>query len=134
MLIYIFGVCVCVSETALDAAFEFHNQLLVPSTWKTEVKEESSSSEDDEDDEEEEQEQDANGEEEEVVAQFHTLITSRLQKNRTEKCSLCHRRKWNRSLRKERIFYSSSTSSWRTEVSPAVNVQNIFEYSVVVIS
>ncbi|XP_024916825.1 AT-rich interactive domain-containing protein 4B isoform X3 [Cynoglossus semilaevis] len=52
-------------KPALDAAFEFHNQLLVPSTWKTEVKEESSSSEDDEDDEEEEQEQDANGEEEE---------------------------------------------------------------------
>ncbi|KAF0027297.1 hypothetical protein F2P81_020038 [Scophthalmus maximus] len=52
-------------KPALDAAFEFKHQLLVPNTWKTEVKEESSSSEDDDDDEEEEQEEDASGEEEE---------------------------------------------------------------------
>uniref|UniRef100_A0A8C6T021 Translocase of outer mitochondrial membrane 20 n=1 Tax=Neogobius melanostomus TaxID=47308 RepID=A0A8C6T021_9GOBI len=51
--------------SALDAALEFLLQLVVPSGWKTEVKEESSSSEEDGDDEEEEQEQDANGEEEE---------------------------------------------------------------------
>uniref|UniRef100_A0A8D3AEI7 AT-rich interaction domain 4B n=1 Tax=Scophthalmus maximus TaxID=52904 RepID=A0A8D3AEI7_SCOMX len=48
----------CMCLTALDAAFEFKHQLLVPNTWKTEVKEESSSSEDDDDDEEEEQEED----------------------------------------------------------------------------
>nr|XP_046257066.1 AT-rich interactive domain-containing protein 4B isoform X2 [Scatophagus argus] len=52
-------------KPALDAAMEFQQQFIVPSTWKTEVKEESSSSEDDDDDEEEEQEEDASGEEEE---------------------------------------------------------------------
>ncbi|XP_008301367.1 AT-rich interactive domain-containing protein 4B isoform X3 [Stegastes partitus] len=52
-------------KPALDAALEFHQQLVVPSIWKTEVKEESSSSEEDDDDEEEEQEEDASGEEEE---------------------------------------------------------------------
>ncbi|XP_062256394.1 AT-rich interactive domain-containing protein 4B isoform X1 [Platichthys flesus] len=52
-------------KPALDAAFEFQHQLLVPSTWKTEVKEESSSSEEEDDDEEEEQQADASGEEEE---------------------------------------------------------------------
>ncbi|XP_039994756.1 AT-rich interactive domain-containing protein 4B isoform X3 [Xiphias gladius] len=52
-------------KPALDAAFEFQQQLVVPSTWKTEVKEESSSSEEDDEDEEEEQEEDASGEEEE---------------------------------------------------------------------
>lgn len=48
---------------------EFQQQFVVPSTWKTEVKEESSSSEDDDEDEEEEQEEDASGEEEEVKAE-----------------------------------------------------------------
>ncbi|XP_051285090.1 AT-rich interactive domain-containing protein 4B isoform X1 [Dicentrarchus labrax] len=52
-------------KPALDAALEFQQQYVVPSTWKTEVKEESSSSEDDDEDEEEEQEEDASGEEEE---------------------------------------------------------------------
>lgn len=59
----------CACLTALDAALAFQQQLVVPGTWKTEVKEESSSSEDDDDDEEEEQEEDASGEEEEVVAE-----------------------------------------------------------------
>ncbi|XP_077437824.1 AT-rich interactive domain-containing protein 4B isoform X2 [Vanacampus margaritifer] len=52
-------------KPVLDAALEFQQQLVIPSTWKTEVKEESSSSEVDDDDEEEEQEEDASGEEEE---------------------------------------------------------------------
>ncbi|XP_006807719.1 AT-rich interactive domain-containing protein 4B isoform X2 [Neolamprologus brichardi] len=52
-------------KPALDAALEFQRQLVVPSIWKTEVKEESSSSEEDDDDEEEEQEEDGSGEEEE---------------------------------------------------------------------
>ncbi|XP_028323739.1 AT-rich interactive domain-containing protein 4B isoform X2 [Gouania willdenowi] len=52
-------------KPALDAAVEFQQQQVVPSSWKTEVKEESSSSEEDDDDEEEEQEEDASGEEEE---------------------------------------------------------------------
>ncbi|XP_070833338.1 AT-rich interactive domain-containing protein 4B isoform X5 [Chaetodon trifascialis] len=52
-------------KPALDAALEFQQHFVVPSTWKTEVKEESSSSEDDDEDEEEEQEEDASGEEEE---------------------------------------------------------------------
>lgn len=71
------SVCVraCVCLTALDAALDFQQQLIVPSTWKTEVKEESSSSEDE--DEEEEQEEDATGEEEEEVqAEVCTLSTS----------------------------------------------------------
>ncbi|XP_041645145.1 AT-rich interactive domain-containing protein 4B isoform X2 [Cheilinus undulatus] len=50
---------------ALDAALEFLQHFVVPSAWKTEVKEESSSSEDDDEEEEEEQEEDASGEEEE---------------------------------------------------------------------
>ncbi|KAM6997782.1 AT-rich interactive domain-containing protein 4B isoform 2-T2 [Tautogolabrus adspersus] len=52
-------------KPALDAALEFSLHFVVPSAWKTEVKEESSSSEDDDEDEEEEQEEDAGGEEEE---------------------------------------------------------------------
>ncbi|KAM4608007.1 AT-rich interactive domain-containing protein 4B isoform 2-T3 [Polymixia lowei] len=52
-------------KPALDAALEFQRQLAVPSTWRTEVKEESSSSEDDDEEEEEEQEEDASSEEEE---------------------------------------------------------------------
>ncbi|KAM9364457.1 AT-rich interactive domain-containing protein 4B [Pholidichthys leucotaenia] len=52
-------------KPALDAALEFQQHLVVPTAWKTEVKEESSSSEEDDDDEEEEQEEDASGEEEE---------------------------------------------------------------------
>ncbi|XP_060895364.1 AT-rich interactive domain-containing protein 4B isoform X2 [Labrus mixtus] len=52
-------------KPALDAALEFSLHFVVPSAWKTEVKEESSSSEDDDEDEEEEQEEDAKGEEEE---------------------------------------------------------------------
>ncbi|XP_057703551.1 AT-rich interactive domain-containing protein 4B isoform X1 [Corythoichthys intestinalis] len=52
-------------KPALDAALEFQQQLVIPSIWKTEVKEESSSSEVDDEDEEEEQEEDASGEEEE---------------------------------------------------------------------
>ncbi|XP_070833339.1 AT-rich interactive domain-containing protein 4B isoform X6 [Chaetodon trifascialis] len=57
-------------KPALDAALEFQQHFVVPSTWKTEVKEESSSSEDDDEDEEEEQEEDASGEEEEEVEPF----------------------------------------------------------------
>uniref|UniRef100_A0A4W6CJD5 AT-rich interaction domain 4B n=1 Tax=Lates calcarifer TaxID=8187 RepID=A0A4W6CJD5_LATCA len=57
-------------KPALDAAFEFQQQLVVPGTWKTEVKEESSSSEEDDEDDEEEQEEDASGEEEEEVEPF----------------------------------------------------------------
>uniref|UniRef100_UPI0037E76BFC AT-rich interactive domain-containing protein 4B isoform X2 n=1 Tax=Semicossyphus pulcher TaxID=241346 RepID=UPI0037E76BFC len=52
-------------KPALDAALEFLQNFVVPSAWKTEVKEESSSSEDDDEDEEEEQEEDASGEDEE---------------------------------------------------------------------
>lgn len=62
-----YHVSFCGCLTALDAAFEFQQQQVVPNTWKTEVKEESSSSEEDDEDEEEEQEEDASGEEEEVV-------------------------------------------------------------------
>ncbi|XP_056291407.1 AT-rich interactive domain-containing protein 4B isoform X2 [Pseudoliparis swirei] len=50
-------------KPALDAALEFLQQFVVPSSWKTEVKEESSSSEDEE--EEEGQDEDASGEDEE---------------------------------------------------------------------
>ncbi|XP_045068588.1 AT-rich interactive domain-containing protein 4B-like [Coregonus clupeaformis] len=60
------SVCVCVS--ALDASLEFVHQAAVPSSWRTEVKDESSSSE--EDDNEEEQEEDASEEEEEEVEPF----------------------------------------------------------------
>lgn len=63
------NITACVCLTALDAALEFLQQFVVPSTWKTEVKEESSSSEDEEEDEEEGQEEDASGEEEEVEAE-----------------------------------------------------------------
>ncbi|XP_047208381.1 AT-rich interactive domain-containing protein 4B isoform X2 [Girardinichthys multiradiatus] len=52
-------------KPALDAALEFQQKQVIPSSWKTEVKEESSSSEEDEEDEEDEQEEDASGEEEE---------------------------------------------------------------------
>uniref|UniRef100_A0A1A8S1W8 AT-rich interactive domain-containing protein 4B n=1 Tax=Nothobranchius rachovii TaxID=451742 RepID=A0A1A8S1W8_9TELE len=54
-----------VLKPALDAALEFQQNQVVPSSWKTEVKEESSSSEDEDEDEEEEQEEDASREEEE---------------------------------------------------------------------
>ncbi|XP_074531489.1 AT-rich interactive domain-containing protein 4B isoform X2 [Halichoeres trimaculatus] len=57
-------------KPALDAALEFLQHFIVPSVWKTEVKEESSSSEDDEEEDEEEQEEDASGEEEEEVEPF----------------------------------------------------------------
>lgn len=100
---------------------EFQQQLVVPGTWKTEVKEESSSSEEDDDDEEEEQEEDASREEEEVGQEASCMLLS-LQTLRKMMLKLvlfpvC-RRKWNRSQRRGRIFYSSCTSSWRTEVSP----------------
>ncbi|XP_030234159.1 AT-rich interactive domain-containing protein 4B isoform X3 [Gadus morhua] len=53
-------------KPALDAALEFQRRQVVPSSWRTDVKEESSSSEDEEDEEEEEeQEEDASSEEEE---------------------------------------------------------------------
>nr|XP_046210901.1 AT-rich interactive domain-containing protein 4B-like [Oncorhynchus gorbuscha] len=54
---------------ALDEALEFVHQAAVPSSWRTEVKDESSSSEEDDDDEEE-QEEDASDEEEEEVEPF----------------------------------------------------------------
>ncbi|KAG7281168.1 hypothetical protein CRUP_032871, partial [Coryphaenoides rupestris] len=47
----------------MDAALEFQRRLAVPSTWRTEVKEESSSSEEEDEEEEEEQEEDASSEE-----------------------------------------------------------------------
>uniref|UniRef100_A0AAZ3RC79 ARID domain-containing protein n=1 Tax=Oncorhynchus tshawytscha TaxID=74940 RepID=A0AAZ3RC79_ONCTS len=49
-----------------NPALEFVHQAAVPSSWRTEVKDESSSSEEDDDDDEEEQEEDASDEEEEV--------------------------------------------------------------------
>lgn len=70
------------SASALDAALEFQQQFVVPSTWKTEVKEESSSSEDDDDDEEEEQEEDASGEEEEVEKQKLACLHHNLEAKR----------------------------------------------------
>ncbi|XP_041865701.1 AT-rich interactive domain-containing protein 4B isoform X2 [Melanotaenia boesemani] len=57
-------------KPALDSALDFLQNLVVPSIWKTEVKEESSSSEEEDEDEEEEQEEDASGEEEEEVEPF----------------------------------------------------------------
>ncbi|XP_075933100.1 AT-rich interactive domain-containing protein 4B isoform X3 [Anarhichas minor] len=58
-------------KPALDAALEFLQQFVVPSTWKTEVKEESSSSEDEDEEEEEGQGEDASGgDEEEEVEPF----------------------------------------------------------------
>ncbi|XP_034040902.1 AT-rich interactive domain-containing protein 4B isoform X2 [Thalassophryne amazonica] len=54
-------------KPALDAALDFQQQLAVPSSWKTEVKEESSSSEDEDEDEEEEEEDTSSEEEEEEV-------------------------------------------------------------------
>ncbi|XP_064817423.1 AT-rich interactive domain-containing protein 4B-like, partial [Oncorhynchus masou masou] len=58
-------------KPALDEALEFVHQAAVPSSWRTEVKDESSSSEeDDDDDDEEEQEEDASDDEEEEVEPF----------------------------------------------------------------
>ncbi|XP_070976293.1 AT-rich interactive domain-containing protein 4B-like [Oncorhynchus clarkii lewisi] len=59
-------------KPALDEALEFVHQAAVPSSWRTEVKDESSSSEEDgdDDDDEEEQEEDASDEEEEEVEPF----------------------------------------------------------------
>lgn len=103
-------------STALDAALEFQQQFAVPSTWKTEVKEESSSSEDDDEDEDEEQEEDASGEEAEVEAS--AAGASQLRKRpQTLWFSVC-RRRWNLSQRRGRTFCSNSTSLWKTEVSP----------------
>ncbi|KAM9412345.1 AT-rich interactive domain-containing protein 4B-like [Salvelinus alpinus] len=56
-------------KPALDEALEFVHQAAVPSSWRTEVKDESSSSEEDDDDEEE-QEEDTSAEEEEEVEPF----------------------------------------------------------------
>lgn len=94
---------------------EFQQQFVVPSTWKTEVKEESSSSEDDDEDEDEEQEEDASGEEEEVEASSTQPPSSGMVCKHSG--SVC-RRKWNLSQRSGRTFSSNSTSSWKTEVSP----------------
>ncbi|XP_031435192.1 AT-rich interactive domain-containing protein 4B isoform X1 [Clupea harengus] len=52
-------------KAALDAAWDFKRNATVPTTWRTEVKDESSSSEDDEDEEEEEQDEEGSSEEEE---------------------------------------------------------------------
>ncbi|XP_030626432.1 AT-rich interactive domain-containing protein 4B isoform X2 [Chanos chanos] len=52
-------------KPALDAAWDFQRNGAVPSTWRTEVKDESSSSEEDDEEEEEEQEEDGSSEEEE---------------------------------------------------------------------
>ncbi|XP_062375046.1 AT-rich interactive domain-containing protein 4B isoform X2 [Sardina pilchardus] len=52
-------------KAALDAAWDFKRNGAVPTTWRTEVKDESSSSEEDEDEEEEEQDEDGSSEEEE---------------------------------------------------------------------
>ncbi|KAI1894703.1 hypothetical protein AGOR_G00118480 [Albula goreensis] len=58
-------------KPALDGALEFLLHGVVPSSWRTEVKDETSSSEEDEDDEKEEPEGDASsGEEEEEVEPF----------------------------------------------------------------
>ncbi|XP_064816932.1 AT-rich interactive domain-containing protein 4B-like [Oncorhynchus masou masou] len=58
-------------KPALDEALEFVHQAAVPSSWRTEVKDESSScEEDDDDDDEEEQEEDASDDEEEEVEPF----------------------------------------------------------------
>uniref|UniRef100_A0A8C7PAV0 ARID domain-containing protein n=1 Tax=Oncorhynchus mykiss TaxID=8022 RepID=A0A8C7PAV0_ONCMY len=59
-------------KPALDEALEFVHQAAVPSSWRTEVKDESSSSEEDgdDDDDEEDQEEDASDEEEEEVEPF----------------------------------------------------------------
>ncbi|KAJ8360040.1 hypothetical protein SKAU_G00165650 [Synaphobranchus kaupii] len=58
-------------KPALDDALEFLRCGAVPSSWRTEVKDETSSSEEDEDDEEQEPEEDASsGEEEEEVEPF----------------------------------------------------------------
>ncbi|XP_064173246.1 AT-rich interactive domain-containing protein 4B isoform X1 [Anguilla rostrata] len=58
-------------KPALDGALEFLRCGGVPSSWRTEVKDETSSSEDEEDEEEEEPEEDASsGEEEEEVEPF----------------------------------------------------------------
>ncbi|XP_052428199.1 AT-rich interactive domain-containing protein 4B isoform X3 [Carassius gibelio] len=52
-------------KPALDAARAFQRNGTVPSTWRTEVKDESSSSEEEDEEEEEEQEEEASSEEEE---------------------------------------------------------------------
>ena len=114
------GVCVVSPPTALDAALEFQRRQVVPSSWRTDVKEESSSSEDEEDEEEEEeQEEDASSEEEEVRSSdptaspppaFYSVFVFILL------CVPVCRRKWSRSLGRGRTSCSSSTSSWRTEV------------------
>ncbi|XP_076141624.1 AT-rich interactive domain-containing protein 4B isoform X1 [Alosa pseudoharengus] len=52
-------------KAALDAAWDFKRNGAVPTTWRTEVKDESSSSEEDEEEEEEEQDEDGSSEEEE---------------------------------------------------------------------
>lgn len=117
-------------SSALDAALAFQQQFVVPSAWKTEVKEESSSSEDDEDEEEEEQEEDASGGEEEVEDEKLTHLHQNLEaKHRFYKriniyihafffflLFPAHRRKWSRSQRNGRTSCSSCTSSWKTEV------------------
>lgn len=115
---------------ALDAALEFHQQLVIPSTWKTEVKEESSSSEEEEDDEEEEQEEGAGGEEEEVDAELFTRsspyivqVKTTLQPSLFPVC----RRKWSRSPRRGRTFCSSCTSSWKTEVNPVCTINGCLQ-------
>ncbi|XP_076829906.1 AT-rich interactive domain-containing protein 4B isoform X2 [Brachyhypopomus gauderio] len=51
-------------KPALDAAWDFQRNGTVPTTWRTEVKDESSSSEEDEEEEEEVQEDDGSSEEE----------------------------------------------------------------------
>ncbi len=69
LILISFSLFVCF--TALDAAWGFQRNGTVPSTWRTEVKDESSSSEEDE--EEEEQEEEASSEEEEVTAAFRII-------------------------------------------------------------
>lgn len=101
---------------ALDAALEFQQHLVVPSSWKTEVKEESSSSEEDDEDEEEEQEEDASGEEEEVLTVFLPLLSTSNTLLTECMCAAC-RRRWSHSPRRGRTFCSSFTSLWKTEVS-----------------
>lgn len=107
--------------SALDAALEFRQKQVVPSCWKTEVKEESSSSEEEDEDEEDEQEEDGSGEEEEVRGGTAHHLSSLHPPSEKQSSSVllfpvC-RRKWSLSQRRGRTFCSSSTSSWRTEVS-----------------
>lgn len=53
--------------SALDAAWDFQSNGTVPSTWRTEVKDESSSSEEDEEEEDKEMQEDNGSSEEEEV-------------------------------------------------------------------